>query len=331
MSRYQHVRLPVRSEILRGNPLGDPFERTLHLLVPDDGGAGAPYPVIWILQGYSGVPGSLFVEDPWSEGLQQRVERLSREGVLPPAIFAVPDCFTSLGGSQYVNSSATGRYEDYLWQELKPLVDERYPCGKHGIAGKSSGGFGALYQAMHHPEHVSAAACHSGDMAFELCYRGDFPMLAEALEKHGGVEGFLEAFARDRKKREGKWIGPLNVLCMAACYSPDPADPRGIALPFDPATLRLREEIWARWLGFDPLRLVDDEKIAGNLKRLDLLFLDCGTRDEYHLQWGLRELVEKLSAKGIAHEHQEFDDNHRSVSYRYDVSLPKLAKVLRGA
>lgn len=33
-------------------------------------------------------------------------------------------------------------------------------------------------------------------------------------------------------------------------------------------------------------------------------------------------------AQGIAYEHQEFDDGHMDIDYRYDVSLPKLALAL---
>lgn len=326
MTRYRHHRLEVDSKLLRGNPLGDPHRRTLHVVAPEQ--ETGPLPVVWILTGYAGSAEDLFTSDPWSEGLLQRVERLSATGVLPPAIFVAPDCFTALGGSQYLNSSATGPYADHIWQELKPLVESRFPCGRHGMAGRSSGGFGALVHGMRHPEHVSAVACHAGDMCFEYCYLGDLPALASALESHGSIEAMLDAFARDPKKREGRWIHPLNILCMAACYSPDPTQPSGIALPFEPGTGAIRQDVWERWLAFDPLRMIEGDEAAANLRKLDLLFLDCGNRDEFNLQWGLRQFVEKLEAKGIGHEHEEFDDGHRGTSYRYDVSLPKLVRAL---
>ncbi|AKU92368.1 alpha/beta hydrolase [Vulgatibacter incomptus] len=324
---YRHDTLAIRSEALRGNPLGDPFERTLHVLVPEK--ADGPLPVIWILGGYSATPGSVLADEPWSEGLQRRLGRLSAEGTLPPVIVAVPDCFTALGGSQYLDSAAVGRYESYLWDDCRVALEARYSCGKHGVAGKSSGGFGALVQAMRRPEHVRAVACHSGDMYFEYCYLASFPALANALRKHGGVEGFLAAFAAARKKRKQEWFDPIQTLCMAACYSPDPAQAGGIALPFDPETAAIRLDVWSRWLAHDPVRMVDEPANAERLRGLDLLFLDAGTRDEFHLQWGLRQLVAKLRAQGISHEHEEFEDGHFSTSYRYDVSLPKLARALR--
>jgi len=324
--RYGHEVLEVRSEALRGNPLGDPHVRELHVLVPEVEGT---HPVIWVLGGYSGTPGSLLADDPWSEGLLRRVNRLASDGKLQPAIFVLPDCFTSLGGSQYLDSSAVGPYEPYLWEECRAAVEARWSCGKHGVAGKSSGGYGAIVNALRHPDLVRAVACHAGDMAFEYCYLGHFPALANALRRHGGVEAFFEAFRAATKKRSGEWFDPIQTLCMAACYSPDPRAPLGIGLPFDPETLALVPEVWERWLALDPVRMVDDPRHTETLKRLDLLFIDAGTRDEYHLQWGARRLAAKLRASGVAHEHEEFEDSHSSTSYRYDVSLPKLSAALR--
>jgi enterochelin esterase family protein len=80
----------------------------------------------------------------------------------------LPDCFTIFGGAQYINSSALGRYEDYLLDEIIPYVDANYrtlPDREHrAITGKSSGGYGAMVQAMRHPECFGAMASHSGDI-----------------------------------------------------------------------------------------------------------------------------------------------------------------------
>ena len=63
-----------------------------------------------------------------------------------PAIFVFPDCFTSLGGNQYVNSSAIGAYADYLTREIIPFVDREFRTlasrDHRGCFGKSSGGYG---------------------------------------------------------------------------------------------------------------------------------------------------------------------------------------------
>src|SRR5262249_31942038 len=118
----------------------------------------------------------------------------------------------------------------------------------------------------------------------------------------------------------------LNILAMAACYSPDPAAPLGIALPVDPYTCERVSEVWARWLAWDPIENVG--RYADNLRRLRLVYGDCGTTDEFNLQFGARIFTRRLADRGIPHEYEEFDDDHRGIQYRYDVSLPKLVAAL---
>jgi hypothetical protein len=162
-------------------------------------------------------------------------------------------------------------------------------------------------------------------MAFELCYALDFPRFCNGINRAGGVEAWWAKFAAQVKKRNEDFA-VLNILAMAACYSPDPDAPLGIALPVDLYTCQRIPEVWSRWLGWDPVELV--ERYAGNLGKLRLLFMDCGTRDEFNLHFGARLMAQRLAAHGIGHEYQEFDDTHMSIQYRYDASLPKIAAVL---
>src|SRR5262249_17933156 len=161
---------------------------------------------------------------------------------------------TALGGSQYLDSTALGPYESYLWGEVKSFVETRYTTSKRAFVGKSSGGYAALVQAMRHPDLASAVACHSGDMAFEYSYLPDFPKAQRAFARHGSVVAFFESFRASSRKRDPAFLTPLNVLAMAAAYSPSPnaRDTLGIDLPFDLGTGALREDVWARWLAHDP-------------------------------------------------------------------------------
>jgi enterochelin esterase family protein len=267
----------------------------------------------------------------WQPNLPQRIDRLMADGALPPAIYVLPDCFTRYGGSQYLNSTAIGRYEDYLIDEIVPHIDRAYRTAGRGVFGHSSGGYGALMLGMKHPAVFGAVACHSGDMAFDLVYRPDFPKFVNAIQKAGGVEQWWIEFER-KVKKEGRDYDAINILAMAAAYSPaiaPIAQPLPIDFPFDLETCELRSDVWARWLEHDPVLLVD--RYADNLKQLRLLFIDCGSRDEFNLHFGARTLVKKLKVLGVPHEYEEFDDGHMSVSYRYDVSLPKIATALAAA
>jgi S-formylglutathione hydrolase FrmB len=316
------------SEALRANPLGDPHRRRLHLVVPDDLDPSVPVPVVWWLAGYAGVGRGMLGDDPWQEGLEERLIRLRAEGAIGPMIVALPDCFTKYGGSQYLSSPAHGDYETYLVEELAALVASRWAVTAHGIAGKSSGGYGAIVHAMRHPDRFAAVACHSGDMGFRLAFTGELPLLMNALRRHGGIRELVAAFEAETKKKTGSWIGVMSMLAYAAAWSPDPEAPLGIALPFDLETGDVDEAVFARWLARDPVRMIDDPALQDALRRLRLVFIDCGDRDEYHLQWGARGFVRKLAAAGVPHQYEEFPDGHRSTSYRLDVSLPKLYHAL---
>ncbi len=318
------------SRVLNGNPLGDPVTRRLPVLLPPgyDADSDRRYPVIYGLTGYTGCGEMLLQVRPWNLDLRARLDRLYAAG-MPLAIVVLPDCFTRFGGSQYMNSSATGRYADYLTQELVPFIDGRYRTiadrAGRGVFGKSSGGYGALIMGMGHADLFGAIACHSGNSAFELCFQPDFPKTANAINAAGGLEAWWQAFEAKPKKSRGD-IEVLMIIAMAACYSPDPAAPLGLALPFDCATCTLREDVWARWRAWNPVEMVD--RAVDALRSLRLLFIDCGTRDEFHLHFGARRLVQRLRTHAIAHEHEEFDDGHMDIDYRYDVSLPKLARAL---
>jgi len=273
----------------------------------------------------------LLNDHPWTPSLDDRLDRLIGEGKCGEVIAVMPDCFTRYGGSQYLDSSATGRYMSHIIEELVPFVDRTYrtqPDRAHrGVVGKSSGGYGAWLLAMKHPETFGAMVSHSGDCYFDYCYRGDVPKFCTAVQVGGGVEKWFAEFERKIQKKHDD-LTVLNILAMAAAYSPNPAAALGIDLPCDLDTGAFRDDVWARWLRLDPYRMLDEKPHADALRSMKLVMLDCGIKDEWFLHLGARLMAKKLGSLGIAHQHEEFDDGHMNVQYRYDVSLPRLARAL---
>jgi predicted esterase len=322
-------RFEFESAALRGNRQRDPDRREVIVLVPDSYDRdGRRYPVVLILAPYPGFGATLLNRACWEEALDQRLARLLAGGC-PPALFVLPDACTRLGGSQYVNSSALGRYEDHVVDECLREVERRYRTlaspGGRAVVGRSSGGFGALHLALSRPGLFGAAASHSGDLGFELCYAHDFPACAGALARAGGVAPFLDGFFA-RPHRSVQDFAAISTLAMAAAYSPRDDAPDGFDLPFDLHTCELREDVFARWLAFDPVRRV--ERTPQPLRALRLLYVDCGTRDEYHLHYGARRFARAAGAAGVELVHEEYDDGHRGTAYRYDASLPRVLRVL---
>jgi S-formylglutathione hydrolase FrmB len=320
----------LESRVLRDNPLNDPATRELYLYLPPayDRDEGRRFPVVYCLTGFTGRGQLLLNSQPFTPGLAERMDTLIASGAVAEMIVVMPDCFTRLGGSQYINSEAVGRYEDYLIEEIIPFVDSRFrtraEAGARAVMGKSSGGYGALIHGMRHADVFGLVASHSGDAYFEYCYPPDF---IKYVRKVGDSDpaAFLEKFWREeRKGKEDVTI--LNVLAMSACYSPDASRPLGLRLPFDTRTGEMIEEVWARWLQHDPVRMV--ERYAERLRGLKLLYLDAGTRDEFALDLGARVLAARLKQQNVPFIHEEFDDGHFNISYRYDRSLEHISKAV---
>jgi Putative esterase len=323
----------VRSRVLDGNPLGDPSERPLWVYLPPGVGddPGRRYPSIYVIQGYTGQVDMWWNRPALRPSVPELVDELfAGEQAVPPAVVVFVDCWTSLGGSQFLNSPGTGRYLDYLCDEVVAFVDDRYPtlpAREHrGIAGKSSGGYGAMVAPMLRPDVFGALASHAGDALFEHCYLPDFAKAVRALRDHydGSYERFFADFASRpamSKESDGALLG---VWAMAACYS---AEPDGtVTLPFDPATGRLRDEVWARWLALDPVRMAAGH--ADQLRGLRGVYLDAGRRDQFWLDLGAAAFSAELDALGIEHVFELFDATHSAIEYRYPQGLAFLAERL---
>ncbi|WP_210204603.1 alpha/beta hydrolase family protein [Microvirga sp. 17 mud 1-3] len=254
-------------------------------------------------------------------------------GAMPPVVVVFPDCFTRLGGNQYIDSAATGAWETFLIREMLPLVERSFGCGgdgRRGVFGKSSGGYGSLVHALRHGGTVwAAAASHSGDVGFEFLYHlGEFAGALRHLADHGmSIETFIRKFEAGPKAKDADWH-TIMILAQSATFDPAPEAFYGVRLPVDMQTCELIEERWANWLRWDPLRMVDEERHQKALRGMKCLYVDCGDIDQYNMVYGSRILHRKLAAAGITHVYEEFHDNHSSVDYRMDISLPLLAKAL---
>ncbi|MEM9304070.1 MAG: alpha/beta hydrolase-fold protein [Pseudomonadota bacterium] len=324
------VRLTHRSTVLAGNPWNDPIERPLLTYLPPgyDPEGSQDYPVIWYLAAYTNSGQGMGNWRNFGESLPDRLDRLIAAGELGPVIVCAPDCFTRLGGNQYVDSAAIGAYDSYVHDELLPFAEAQLrvrPGRDHrAVVGKSSGGFGALWFGMRHPDRWAAIADQSGDCHFDVSIRGDFPGAAAALARFDfDANRFVDWFW-DQPAPKGRDIHALMFLCLAASYDPDPGG--SISLPFDPQTLVLDEARWARWLAHDPVTRIDDYGSA--LRSLERIYLDCGKFDQYHLQFGMRFLAQELDNAGIRHEYTEFDGTHSGIDWRLDHSLPALYEVI---
>jgi enterochelin esterase family protein len=318
------------SRVLKNNPLGDKYVRDLCVYLPPNyEESDKSFPVVYCLTGFTG-RGKMFLNDnAFAPNLAQRIDNLIEENKIKPMIAVMPDCFTYYGGSQYINSSATGNYEDYLTKEIVPYVDSEFRTindkNSRAVMGKSSGGYGALIMAMRHSDIFGLACSTSGDAYFEFCY---FPGIAEGFRAiKGDPKAVVEKFWREDARKGKDDFAALNTIGMSACYSPNENSEFGFDLPFDLETGEVRYDVWQRWLTHDPVRLV--EKHHEDLKSLKLLYIDAGIRDEFALDLGARILCKRLKDSGVPVIHEEFDDGHMQIAYRQNRSLELISQNIK--
>ena len=328
----EHV---IDSKALSTNALGDPHRRPLYVYTPPDYAAnpGRRYPAVFVIQGLTGQVDAWRARKPFQRTTPELVDDLFARGETPPAIVVYADAWTSLGGSQFVDSPGTGRYHTYLCEEVVAFVDARYrtqaDAAHRAIAGKSSGGYGAMITPMLRPDLFGALATHSGDALFEHCYLADIRTSIRALRDE--YDGSFDAFWADFRSRPGRARPSdgelLNTWCMAACYSAD-ADGT-VRLPFDAATGRLIPEVWDRWLAWDPVRMAASR--ADALRSLRAIWIDAGRRDEYFLDLGADAFRHELAALGIGEpivRFELFDGAHGGIEWRYPMAIGWLVERL---
>ena len=328
--RVRH--LDHNSRLLADNPWSDPSHRDLLVYTPpgydqDD----THYPAVLLLPGYAGTGEGMLARNLTEVSIASRIDRLVVEQGCAPFLAVLPDCMTSLGGSQFVDSPGMGRYASWLCEEILPFVEARFrTTGRWGVAGRSSGGFGALHLAMTFPGRFRAVACHSGDMGFDLCWLSDLQRAVAGVQAAGDLATWLE-HCWEPERFSADHFSAMMILAMSCCYSPDPdcAGPLPARVPVDVGTGEVDFEVLRAWQRFDPITRAAEPQAQQALRQLDLLFLDAGSHDEYLLHLGARRFAAKLVEAGVPHQFEEYAGGHRGTSHRWDRSLPLLAATLR--
>lgn len=327
-------RMVVHSELLESNPLGDPARRPLYVYRSPGVAAGevTDVPSVYVIQGYTGQVDMWHARSAMEPTVIERIDAMFAAGECPDAVIVFVDAWTSRGGSQFLNSSSLGRYQDYLCDEIVPFVDGRYPTAavrdRRGLTGKSSGGYGAMVVPMMRPDVFGALASHAGDALFECCYQRDFPAAARKLRD--GFEGSWDAFFEQLDAAThfdyGRFAPLWEVYGYACAYTPDPDRPGHARLPFDIATGQLIPEVWAEWLAHDPVRMAPAH--ADALRSMRRIYLDAGRQDEYFLDLGAQAFSDELTRLGVPHTLELFDGRHGGISYRYPGAIRELVLAL---
>ena len=325
-------KLVVESEILADNPLGDPARRPLYVYTAPGASERREVCAIYVIQGFTGQLDAWLNREPLEPNMLERVDDLFADESVPPAVVVFVDAWTSHGGSQFINSDGLGRYMDYLCDEVVSFVDSRYPtiaAAEHrGLTGKSSGGYGAMVVPMLRPDVFGGLASHAGDALFETCYLPEFPSVVRTLRDRfeGSWDVYWERFRAAERFEWGRFGGPFETYGYALAYTPDESAPGKAILPFDVATGMLDEEVWERWLEWDPVRIAPQKLDA--LAGMKRIYLDAGRSDEYYLDLGARAFARELDKGGIDYTLDLFEGKHGGLQYRYPGAIKELVEAL---
>lgn len=317
----------MHSPALEHNLLGDPADQRVLIYLPSgyDSTPAKRYPVVYMLHGFS--LGHTVV-DEWAGVMSKAMD--GAEGTIAPMILVIPNGQDAYLGSFYVNSVTAGNWEDYIARDLVAYIDSHYrtvaAAEGRGVAGHSMGGFGALNMGLKHPD-IFAAVYAESPCCMEMV--GDItssnPQWRRALQLKTRAE--FEAAVR----AEEFW--PVAFTALAAALSPNPRRaPMYLDLPYRDENGKLvrNEPAYTQWQE----KMPDMMLAAGraNLLRLQGLFVDYGTQDEFsHIRQGVADFSRLLSDSAVPHTLLVFngDHNNRAPEHVSSQLLPFFARTLK--
>jgi S-formylglutathione hydrolase FrmB len=293
---------------------------------------GTRYPAVYMIQGYTGQITMWANRTPFRQPFIETADAVFANGSTPGCVVVYVDAWTLYGGSQFVDSPGTGQYHSYLCDEIVPWVDANYRTipdrDSRGIAGKSSGGFGAMITPMLRPDLFGCLATHAGDNLYEMSYIPEFATAVRYLRKYDhDINAWWDDFQGRVAftKEEDQTL--VMLLGLSACFSTgQDGTPE---LPFDPVTGVLRPQQWQRWLDWDPVRMVS--KYADAVRSWRAVWIDAGTRDEWYLDIGADAFRAEVRKAGLPDDRvrfELFEAGHGAIEYRYPLSLAWLAERL---
>ena len=299
----------LESKALAGNVTNENTKRALAIYLPPNySNSTKRFPVLYLLHGI-GDDHLNFVDD---ETKYNNIQSLMDAGIAAQRfgemIIVTPDEKTNAFGSFYVNSAATGNWEDFTAKELVNYIDANYrtiaKAESRAIAGHSMGGYGAITLAMKHPNIFSVVYAMNG--AF-ISFTG------EITAKNPDVISFIRAknYEELLATKNGKTIGMLTV---AQAFSPNVSNPSFYAdKPFKMKGSRVVPNpiAYNKWLENDVVNMAD--KYKENLSKLRAIKFDSGFDDEYEfIPINNRLFSKKLTRLKIPHQFEEYNGDHRN-------------------
>jgi len=262
-------------------------------------GSSKHYPVIYFLPNPFESSYRFVFEQRDAQGL---FDQATTAGVIEKFILVSVDMDTPLGSSWYVNSPATGNWEDFMVEELVPYIDANFRTlptrDSRGIAGEFIGGYGAIRFGMRHPDIFGSV------YAMHPVGTGSGVSVMDSLPKW---DLWVNAKSMDDVKSDGR-TQIFTTIFQAHLPNPNnpplfidlPAHKEGDRLIINSKlTERLRDNFFLETM---------IPQYADNLKSLRGFKFDWSRNDgNYDHVYSAQAFTHKLNEFGIVHEAEEYN------------------------
>jgi enterochelin esterase-like enzyme len=298
---------------LAKNISGEKITRHLLIYLPPSyaKNPGKHYPVIYLLHGIGDIDSVWVNHTTDLENIGSVIDYGIHQNRFGEMIVVMPDEKTNWFGSFYVNSSATGNWEDFTTGELINYIDKKYrtlaESKSRAIAGHSMGGYGAITLGMKHPDIFSIVyAMNPAIIDFTKDLSPANPTFQQVLQVVLNAKVQTDLF-------KGGRLG-VGMLTVAQAFSPN-ADPKhffaDFPFKFEQNNVVPDEPAYSRWKANFPIEMLG--RYQANLRKLRALRFESGYEDDYlFIPTACREFSEKLSAYNIDHIFEEYNGDHRN-------------------
>lgn len=316
----------IDSRALAGNLAGDPATQTFAVYVPPGYDTStARYPVVYLLHGIADS------NDVWINiwKIPDMLDRLIAAKKIAPMIVVMPNAGNRFLGSYYVNSPVTGRWSDFIADEMVKLVDGTFRTiakpEARGVTGHSMGGYGAIRFGMERPDVFRAVYASSPcclDTVEDITWANFTSwMTFLTFKTYEDAEAGLQ---------KGDFY-PMAILGLLSAHLPNPAAPLRVdvpirsdgrqLLPVEPQFSRLRDQL--------PVRSAP--RFRDNLRKLRALYIDYGFSDQFaHIPVATPAFSRVLLDQGVPHVLDAYDGDHRErvVERLEKIVFPMFSAVL---
>lgn len=229
---------------------------------------------------------------------------------IEPLIVVMPNGRNRFLGSYYVNSPVTGRWSDFIADEIVKRVDGTYRTiakpESRGVAGHSMGGYGAIRFGMERPDVFRAVYAMS-------------PCCLDAVEDIGwGNIASWKTFLTfksyddaDAALQKGDFY-PVAILSLLSAHVPNASAPLHVDMPIrqEGPELLPNEAAFARLRDALPVHAAPQH--CDNLRKLRALYIDYGYSDQFaHIPVATREFSHVLTDLRVPHVLAAYDGEHR--------------------